>query len=303
MRRLAVIDLGSNTLLVTVGRRRDDGTVEILLDEAEVTRLGQGLVDGGPLHPEAKSRALATLSRFKKSAEAYGAEQILAAGTAAFRRASDGAVFAQQIESELGIPVRILSGDEEAHYSFASAWYDFGVGRASLGMIDIGGGSTEFVFSREGPRRSLPLGTVKLTEAFVTGHPIANATWHRVQAEIQKILEENLRDIAQGPEAWAAVAATPASLAALLLRLPRYDPEKIHGFRLRLRDLEPLVEQLRSQSMTELLAMPGMHPQRADLLPLGGAILLEAMRFLQLEEILVSDHGLRYELLYEEMAT
>jgi exopolyphosphatase/guanosine-5'-triphosphate,3'-diphosphate pyrophosphatase len=300
---LAVIDIGSNTLLATVGRRTPDGAVEVSLDEAEVVRMGQGLSDGGLLHPEAKQRVLATLRRFKAAAQAHGAERILAAGTAAFRRARDGREFAREIEQALGIPVRILSGEEEAHYSFASAWFDFGTGRNSLGMIDIGGGSTEFVFGVEGPRFSLPLGTVKLTEKWIHRHPIPDGEWKPVRAEIQTLLSGQLSSERTRPEAWAAVAATPASLAAVLLHLPAYRPEKIHGYRLTRERLKPLVEELRSKSLAERCAMPGMHPQRAELLPVGGAILLEAMHVLEISELMVSDHGLRYGLLYEELAT
>ncbi|MFO1463538.1 MAG: Ppx/GppA family phosphatase [bacterium] len=301
MQTLAVIDIGSNTLLVTVGRRQEDGQIRILLDEAEVTRLGQELRDGGPLHPEAKQRALKALARFKELALAKGSEQILAAGTAAFRRASDGPAFAREIQDKLGFPVRILQGEEEAHYSFASAWHDFGRGRASLGMIDIGGGSTEFVFGKAGPRLSLPIGTVKLTEQFVSRHPIPDAEWNQVLTAIRALLREKLDGIPLRPEAWAAVAATPASLAALLLKLPSYDPEQVHGYRLQRENLAALVEGLRGMSLAERRAMPGMHPDRAELLPIGGAILLEAMRYLGMEEILVSDHGLRYGILFEAL--
>ena len=301
MKTLAVIDIGSNTLLVTVGRLQEDGKVRILLDEGEVTRLGQGLSDGGPLLPDAKQRALSALARFKELALAKGAERILAAGTAAFRRASDGRGFAEEIQARLGFPVRILSGEEEAHYSFASAHYDFGKGSSSLGMIDIGGGSTEFVFGPEGPRFSLPMGTVKLTEKFVHAHPIPDSEWRAVCEEIRCLLRDQLGNIAARPEIWAAVAATPASLAAVLLKLPAYDPEQVHGFRLKRPTLENLVETLRSASLAERCAMPGMHPDRAELLPIGGAILLEAMQFLGLNEILVSDHGLRYGILFEEL--
>lgn len=302
MSTLAVIDIGSNTILLSVGRSQKDGSINIVWDEGEVTRMGQGLSDGGKLYPEAKARVLAALTRFKEIAQTHGAERIMAAGTAAFRRASDGADFAAEIQARLGIPVRILSGDEEAHYSFASAWHDFGQGRSSLGMIDIGGGSTEFVFGREGPRFSLPMGTVKLSEAFIRHHPIPLEEWRIVGSEIQRLLIQHLGSVQVRPEAWAAVAATPASLAAVLQKLPTYDPQKVHGFALKREALESLVETLRGKSLAERRAMPGMHPDRAELLPIGGAILLEAMTFLGLAEILVSDHGLRYGILFEGLS-
>jgi exopolyphosphatase/guanosine-5'-triphosphate,3'-diphosphate pyrophosphatase len=293
---VAVIDIGSNTVLVTVGRLQKK--LEILLDQGEVARLSEGLSDGSPLQPEAKIRVLKTLRDFKEMAVKMGATRILAAGTAAFRRACDGKSFAKQIEEELNIPVKILTGEEEAFYSYQSAKLDFGNDHDELGMIDIGGGSTEFVFGETGPKLSLPIGTVRLTEKFVTGHPITDLEWQNIQENIQTLLKEYLSPYQKSLKTWAAVAATPASLAAVLLKLPFYQPNRVHGFHLTLKDLTSLVEVLRTSTMAQRIAMPGMHPQRAELLPTGGKILLEIMGFLKMEEVLVSDHGLRYGLLY-----
>lgn len=297
MKTSAVFDIGSNTVLVTVGKKHSEGPIEILLDEGDVVRLSEGLQDGDRLQEDARQRVLATLKSFRQKALELGAETFLAAGTAAFRRASNGVAFAQRIEAELNIPVRILSGEEEAQYSYESARADFESAYGPIGMIDIGGGSTEFVFGPQGPRFSLPIGTVRLTEAFISEHPIRDSEWIRVYREIHsqlKILPN------QSPSLqWAAVAATPASLAAVALALPNYDSQKIHGYHLEHSTLEALVEDLRKKTIIERQAMPGMHPKRSELLPIGGLILSESMKFLGILSILVSDHGLRYGILHQ----
>ena len=299
---LGVFDIGSNTILMTLGRKTSADRIEILLDIGDVIRLSEGLQDGKPLQAAAKARALETLGRFQKLALEKGVKDLIAAGTAAFRRASDGKEFAAEIQNKLGIPVRILTGDEEAAYSFASAKYDFGKDSGDLGMIDIGGGSTELVFGEKAPHFSLPIGTVRLTEKFVTSHPLSNGEWNQVRSEIRRALKEGIPNRPAVPETWVAVAATPASLAAVHLKLPEYDPKKVHGLKLKRETLEELIETLRLKSIPERNEMPGMHPKRSELLPVGGAILLECMDFLNLPEITISDHGLRYGILYESLS-
>lgn len=297
MKTLAVFDIGSNTVLVTVGKKLPEGPIEILLDEGEVVRLSEGLQEGGRLREDARQRVLVALKSFRQKALELGAKAFLAAGTAAFRRAADGVAFAQHIEAELNIPVRILSGEEEAQYSYESARADFQAIHGPIGMIDIGGGSTEFVFGPQGPRFSLPIGTVRLTEAFISEHPISDAEWIRVHRDIHSQLKA-LPSVSN-PLTWAAVAATPASLAAVSLALTSYDPKKIHGYVLELKALQQLIEDLRKISIMERQAMPGMHPKRAELLPIGGLILAASMQHLKLPNILVSDHGLRYGILQQ----
>src|SRR5262249_27832728 len=131
--------------------------------------------------------------------------------------------------------------------------------------------------------------------------PIPDAEWNQIRAEIRQVLHEGIPKLPPVPATWVAVAATPASLAAVSLRLPTYDPKKVHGYKFSLDALEELVEGLRLKSIAERNALPGMHPKRSELLPIGGAILLECLRFLNLPGITVSDHGLRYGILYEAL--
>lgn len=301
MKKLAVIDIGSNTVLVTGGFLNPEGKLQILFDHGEVARLSEGLQDDGLLQKAAKERVLKRLKEFREIANSHGVNELHAAGTAAFRRARDGIDFARQIEAELGISVRILSGDEEAYYSYQSAKNDFAKAGENLGMIDIGGGSTEYVFGEAGFKQSLPIGTVRFSEKFIKTHPIEDKNWNLLCEEIQNNLRNSLANINTIPKTWVAVAATPASLAAIYLKLPKYQPERIHGLVLKTKALEDLVEALRKKSLAQRIALPGMHPDRAELIPIGGAILVESLRFLGLEEVTISDRGLRYGLLQEAL--
>lgn len=294
-----VIDIGSNTVLLTAGRLAPSGTLEVLLECHDVGRLSEGLQDGKALLPAAKDRVLKILKVFQEQARAQGIEELTAAGTAAFRRASDGAQFAETITKQLGIPTKILKGEEEANYSYLSALKDFGPG--PLGMIDIGGGSTEVVWGKGNQLRSLPVGTVRLLETFVSGHPISDPQWQEIKANIRRILAEGLPNLATKNLTWVAVAATPTALANLMQALPQYEPDKVHGFPIHKSALKETVEKLRKLSLADREDLPGMPPKRAELLPLGGLILLEILSFVKTDRVLASHHGLRYGLLWEAL--
>ena len=298
---LGIIDIGSNTVLMTCGRLAPNKKLEVLLEGHDVARLSEGLVDGGPLQPKARSRVFDILKKFKAESERAGIKDLRGAGTAAFRRASDGEKFAEEIEKKLGIPVQILSGDQEAYYSYLSAEKDFGSSGITLGMIDIGGGSTEIVLGPGKDRFSLPIGTVRLLEGYVKNQPIDDDTWKKLSSEIQALLKKNIPHRKIKPKRWVAVAATPTSLAVLLQGLTAFDPVRVHGYPIVLTRLKNLVEQIRKISVAERNKMPGMDPKRSDLLPLGGLILMEVMDYFSVKEIIASHHGLRYGLLWENL--
>jgi len=299
---LGIFDIGSNTVLMTCGRLDPKGELEVLLEGHDVARLSEGLIDGGPLGPSAKGRVLDILKKFKQEAEAQGVRQFLGAGTAAFRRAADGKNFAEEIKKQTGIPVVILTGEQEAHYSYQSAQRDFGEGAQGVGMVDIGGGSTELVFGNEKNSISLALGTVLLLEKFVRDQPIPDALWKTIKSHIRRILEESPLPSEDIPKRWVAVAATPTALATLIQELKEFDPLRVHGFVLNKDVLQSTVEKLRIISVAERNLLRGMMPKRAELLPLGGIILWEVLDYLGLRKLTVSHHGLRYGILWEKLS-
>lgn len=298
---LGIIDIGSNTVLMSCGRLSPMGKMEILLERHDVARLSEGLKDGKNLSLEARHRTLEILERFKRQANEAGVTRLEAAGTAAFRRAGNGGDFAREIEDQLGIPVKILGGDQEAHYSFLSAKRDFGGQGAEVGMIDIGGGSTEIVQDDGKTFFSLPMGTVRFLDAYVETQPVPDGVWKRIADHIQETLKTTGLSPAPESMAWVAVAATPTSLAVLMQGLESFDPAKVHGFKIRYPALKKLVEKLRRTSIPERNRMPGMDPKRSELLPLGGLILEKIMEILGIAEVIASHHGLRYGLLWERL--
>jgi len=299
--KIAAIDIGSNTILLTLVQLSQKNYFRVLLDQAEVPRLSKNLKTGGKFDSQAKGRALSILKKYKKICDAYGVKKILAVGTAAFRRAKDGKALARTIKQQLGINVKIISGEEEARLSYLSAKQDFTKHGVKIGMIDIGGGSTEIVSERRGQLRkiSLPLGSVSLTEKFIGRHPISDREWDQLKSFIDaRIMDQGLKP-GMTAITWVGVAATVTSLLAVLKKMKTYDPKKIHGKSLTLQEIEELTEALRKFSLTDRKRLPGMHPKRADVLPAGGLILSRLMHHLKFKKITVSNHGLRYGVLWD----
>ncbi len=175
MTTAASVDIGTNSVKMTVARLGD--RLEILADTTKITRLGKGVDASGRLDAEAMRRTLEALGEFAAEAKRLGAERIGAAGTSALRDAANGAEFVAEAERALGGTVEIISGDREAHLIYTAAQRDPDLSlpdAGTLAVMDIGGGSTEFVLGRNGVivfRNSLQLGAVRLTERALPSDP------------------------------------------------------------------------------------------------------------------------------------
>src|SRR5262245_5402371 len=236
LRRLGVFDLGSNTILLLV--MAADGAV--VRDLARITRLGQGVFERGALAPEAIARSEAAIAEFAALARADGVDRLVAVGTEALRRARDGADFlAGLVRSGLVDGARLLTGDEEAELTLEATRLGVGERAAAVAVIDVGGGSTEVSWraARNGPIRglSLPLGSVRLTEAQLPRHPIPPADLAALRARVERETAPLARALPAGLPAAAAVVAvagTATTLAALELALDPYDPARVEGLAL-----------------------------------------------------------------------
>lgn len=138
-------------------------------------------------------------------------------------------------------------------------------------------------------------------EKFVTVHPILDSQWINLRDSIRQTLQNTPLPLEQNPTTWVAVAATPTALACLIQELEEYDPSRVHGFKIKKEVLKDSVEKLRRLSVKDRDRLRGMIPKRAELLPLGGIILLEIMAHLGLTEVTASHHGLRYGILWEAL--
>jgi exopolyphosphatase / guanosine-5'-triphosphate,3'-diphosphate pyrophosphatase len=298
--RLATIDIGTNTTLLLVAEL-DGSQVRVLAERAEITRLGRGIgLDGGLGRPGI-DRTLAVLADYAAIAQQHGAA-LFAIGTEGLRRAPNADDFLAPAKQALGVPVEVIDGDREAALTFLAAARSFA--EASTGravVVDIGGGSTEIIVAESGRiafRRSLPLGSVRLTERHVRSDPAREAEVAAVAADIDQKLAEV--PFPAGPLALIGTAGTVTTLAAMSLGLLDYDPQLVHGHRLTLEALDRQIARLRASTQPEREKMAGLDPKRADVILSGALILSGIARSAQATEIIVSDRGIRWGLLFEK---
>ncbi len=298
-RKVGVLDLGSNTILLLVTGA--DGAVT--RDEARITRLGQGVFERGSLAPEAVARTRQAITDFSRLARAQGVDRLVAVGTEALRRARDGAEFLAALEREgLVDGARLLTGEEEAELTIEATRIAVGRHCDALAVIDVGGGSTEVAWreSRDAAVRgiSLPLGSVRLTEAHLPHHPIPAADLAVVRARVREVSEPLARalpaGLASGAAAIVAVAGTATTLAALELELATYDGARVEGFALTRSRLSEWIERLAKLSVAERRALPGLEPGRADVIVAGLVCLEVALVRLGAERVTVSERGVRH---------
>lgn len=292
--RYAAIDVGTNSVLLLVAERRE-GRFAAVAERAEITRLGRGVDRTGALSAEGMEATLRCLESFAGEARALGARQIAAIATSAARDASNGERFLQQARDRAGVAVEIISGGEEAELAFAAATADFGDG--PLVVVDIGGGSTEFIYGagQVQYRRSFDVGSVRLTERFITAHPVPEPERAAVRAHLQGAFAA-----LPPPPAGArlvGIAGTVTTLHAVLHRVDPYDAARVHGHDLQRAELAALAGTLCGASLEERRRMPGLQPGRADVICAGALILEAAMDRLNAGACTVSDRGVRWGLI------
>ena len=300
-RRFAAIDVGTNTVLLLVAERRGDALVPVL-ERSEITRLGRGVDRTGLLDPGSVRDTVAVLAEYARIARELGAAAVECVATSAARDAQNGAEFFTAARERAGLTPEVISGAEEARLVYLSAFRDFG--GAGLAVLDVGGGSTEFIVG-EGPalrgRLSLQVGAVRLTERHVHGDPIPAPELLALR-EAARIALEPLGSLEPAPGArLVGVAGTVTTLSAVVQRLPRHDPQRVHGASLSLGEIERAIESLARLTVRERAAVPGMEPKRADVIVGGAVVVAEAMRRTRLDPLTVSDRGVRWGLLYDRL--
>jgi exopolyphosphatase/guanosine-5'-triphosphate,3'-diphosphate pyrophosphatase len=298
--RLATIDIGTNTTLLLVAEA-SGGDVHVLAERAEITRLGRGIGADGGLGRPGIERTLAVLTDYVAVARSHGA-RIHAIGTEGLRRAPNARDFLEPAARILGAPVEVIDGDREAALSFLAALRSFpDEAKGTTVVLDIGGGSTEIIVARADRvefRRSLPLGSVRLTEKHIRSDP---ATPAEVAAATGEIVQQLANvPFPTGPLTLVGTAGTVTSLAAMSLGLASYDPARVHGHRLTLAALEQQIDGLRASTQPEREKMTGLDPKRADVILAGACILQQIALSAHATEILVSDRGIRWGLLFEK---
>lgn len=298
MPRFATIDIGTNSVLLLVAERGDDGKFRPILERAEITRLGRGVDLHKKLDPAAMEDTLKVLEAFAADARAVGAQEIAATATSAARDASNGLAFLQAAAARAGLKVEIISGEEEARLSFAAALADFGH-QGPMVVLDIGGGSTEFIYGDSAGkiafRHSFDVGSVRMTERFVRTDPPTRAE----RAALVEHLAATFHALPQRlPNSrLIGVAGTVTTLLAVARGIEPYDGARVNGAELSRAEVDALTDRLCDLTLAQKRALPGLQPKRADVIAAGALVLQAAMAQLGLQAVTVSDRGLRWGLL------
>jgi exopolyphosphatase / guanosine-5'-triphosphate,3'-diphosphate pyrophosphatase len=296
--RIAVADLGTNSTRLLIADVEPDGRLTQLERLTTVTRLGEGVDAGGRLAPDAMGRVYAALTAYREQATDARAERTIAVATSAVRDAENGDELVGHVRDGIGFDIRTISGDEEARLTFLGAMRHRttatpGTNGETL-VIDIGGGSTELVTGHSGRTPSFHvstrLGSVRQTERHLHSDPPAHEEMEALADEAAEIIASNVpTEVRARVRSGIAVAGTPTSLAAIHQELAPYDPDKVDGYVLDLASIERMLAMLALKPTSERREVTGLHPDRAPTIVAGVAILIEAMRFLHLETIEVSE--------------
>jgi exopolyphosphatase/guanosine-5'-triphosphate,3'-diphosphate pyrophosphatase len=301
MERVASIDIGTNTILLLIAEV-GEGRLKPLLEKETVVRLGEGLQKNGILSEEAMNRGLQTLAQYLGQCQAMEVQKIFAAGTSALREAKNSADFLRLAKEKLNLSIEVISGEEEAQLSFLAVAKDLKKAKKSVLVVDVGGGSTEFILGKGGwidQWVSLPLGSVRFTEQFLRSDPVQEEEWERMKRKILDLFVKIPRP--QEPFSMVAVGGTATTLASVEQGLKEFVPEKIQHFVLKKEALGKQLFLFRSKTSDERKKIPGLPPARADVILAGGTILYLAMEDLESLSALISSHGVRYGLLYKKL--
>ncbi|MBI2207124.1 MAG: hypothetical protein HYU41_25090 [Candidatus Rokubacteria bacterium] len=296
--RLATIDLGTNTVHLLVGETDGAHAWRPIHREQQVTRLGEGLWPAGALREQPMARTAAAVAAFVDRARALGASAIRIVATSAMRDAANGHDFARALEARTGVPVDIVSGEDEARLTVRGVLDALRSPGGTLMLFDIGGGSTEYTLARDGrvvASVSLRLGVVPLTERFPFPQAVDATRYAAMETEIRAQLDRELPPAlgATSIDHLVGTAGTVTALAALDLGLAAYDPDRVQGHRLTRAAIEAQRRRLSAMTVDERATLPCLERGRADLVVPGIAIVVATMARFGVEGLIVSDAALR----------
>jgi len=305
MTRVAAIDCGTNSIRLLVADVPAEGAHTDLLRRMEVVRLGQGVDATGRLAPEAIERTRLVLAEYADQARELGAERVRMVATSASRDAANRADFEAMVHATLGQLPDVVPGVEEAELSYLGATASLTAAARAHGaepprppflVVDIGGGSTEFVLGdADGVRaaRSVDVGCVRLTERHLRSDPPPPAEVQAAEVDIRAALAQVGADVPV-PEARTLVglAGSVTTVAALALGLPAYDPVAIRGSRIPVEAVREVTAGLLAATRAQRAASPVMHPGRVDVIGAGALVLRVVMDTFGLAEVVVSEHDI-----------
>lgn len=291
---IGIVDVGSNTARLVVFDTSPAYVVRPIFEFKEVPRLGSQTREDGSLDPAAVERGVQTLGRFARTLEGLGVDRTLAVTTSAVRDAPNGPEFLRQAERHSGILLRVLSGSEEARYGYlgvASAWEL----RDDL-VVDLGGGSLQIVETRGGKLAnsvSLPLGALRLTQRHVEHDPPRPRELDAIREEVRASIRSAVDAFGGSGYRVFAMGGTVRAIARAAIDLRGYPVPRVHGYTVRMHDLDGLSDLIRDLPVAKRRAIPGIGSERADVIDAGLIVFSELLKSADTSEIVVSGTGIR----------
>lgn len=301
-RRIAAIDIGSNSIRQIVADVTPDGGITVVDEMKAAPRLGADLDVTGVLGTAAMERAAEAVGRMATLARQLGASRIEAVATSAVRDAGNGAQFVARVRQEAGLDLRIIDGAGEARLSWLSALAHFDVGVGRTVVMDIGGGSLELSLAADGVLDdlvSLPFGALRLTERYLRA-----GAGPRALAKLRRDVRDALKDVLPRRD-WRGAqligsGGTFTNLAGIhLARRGMLVARTVHATAVPRVDVEHILDTLASMSAEERARVPGLNPERADIIVAGIAVMAEVMARIEARDVHVSRYGIREGLLLE----
>ncbi len=297
--RYAVFDLGSNSIKLLIAERSEKEWL-VLEEKSCSTRLAENLFESGELKREAIERTLTVLRELRIRAEKWKVQKLAAVATSAVRDSKNRKKFLKEVEKILGFRVTLLSGNEEAETIFKGLSTDLVWNQKKLIVLDVGGGSSEWIAGKNSKienRISLPLGCVRLRERFITSYPVKKIEMAKLMCGLRDQLQPALSSFQLGKGMLIGTGGTISTLAAIELGLATFQREKIDHHVITRMEIESCIQNFRKLSLDQLKQIPGLSPQRADLIIPGIAVISATMEILKASQIVVSLRGLRYGIL------
>ncbi|MDD3840589.1 MAG: Ppx/GppA phosphatase family protein [Clostridia bacterium] len=281
--RYAAIDIGTNSIRLLVCKVCGD---EIFAIDKQIisTRLGQDVANTGLLQEHAIDRTAEGLRKFTREIQKFGADRVFCIATSAVRDAKNRDVFLKRVKDSLGLDIQVIQGDEEARLSFYGVLAGSDISGSSI-VIDVGGGSTEIICSTDGKfdeKISIDIGAVRLKDRFKDMQEADEYILYNMEK-----MGNNLKHMS--PDNCIGVGGTITSLAAIDLGLKVYDRNKVHGYGMKLKDIYDIYHHLSSMTYGSRKKVPGLQPERADIILTGTLILVKIMEYIGVDNIYVSD--------------
>jgi exopolyphosphatase/guanosine-5'-triphosphate,3'-diphosphate pyrophosphatase len=292
--RVGVVDCGTNSIRLLIADIEGNSFREVTR-QMQVVRLGQGVDETNQFHPDALERTFAAVDLYAAEIVRRGVEKIRFCATSATRDATNRNIFIDGVKERLGIEPEVISGDEEARLSFAGATREFNRTDGPFLVVDIGGGSTEFVLGTDSVDSaiSVNIGCVRMSERHFHNDPPTADEITIARSDIQNAIDIASASVdIKSAKTLVCVAGTATTVAAAALNLPEYDRYAIHLSRISADQVHAVSDRFLTMTRDERAALGYMHPGRVDVITAGSLVLSKIVKATGAKEFVASENDI-----------